>query len=512
MSNPFFHGNPAAHDRFIDRQREVRRVVGRIVNQGQSTAIVGEPRSGKTSLLSYLAAPELREALYGPDAGHLLFTYLDAQTLGARFTQARFWDYALRSLHERAVEPAPGSTLAQAYAVCQSNDFGAFVLERLLARTEQEGWRLVLMLDEFDVLLHHPTLNRAEFFGSLRSLASRSRGALALVIASRRPLGQLNRETQELSRTGSPFFNIFAEVVLGAWPEGAVDKFLAWAGERFTADDRRFLQAISGQAPYLLQVAASALWGVYEEEDRDQEGRWRRASQDLYDTAAPTLEETWRGWDARARQAFLGVALAHSRALGAWGDSGRAQRYEPRVVTSLLRDAFTDRDLRRFCRDRPLFAALLSQFGSDWSLEDMIDVVVEHCQKRLLVAELLSEVQACNPRQYERYASRLEAGGLSALLVPGPELRALQHQGFVVPDAQVRGGWRVGPLVALWWLAGELAGATSSAVALDAWLQAHGLHQALSPAGRETLRQAGEGLAALAAPGAGLERLDTRLP
>jgi hypothetical protein len=80
--------------------------------------------------------------------------------------------------------------------MCQENDFGCFVLERFLAQMELTVWQLVLMLDEFDVLLHHPILNCAEFFGGLRSLTSRSRGALALVIASRRPLTSLNEATQ----------------------------------------------------------------------------------------------------------------------------------------------------------------------------------------------------------------------------------------------------------------------------------------------------------------------------
>lgn len=56
MPNPFFYGNPVSPDQFIGRRREVRRITGRIVNQGQSTAVVGEPRSGKTSLFLYLSA------------------------------------------------------------------------------------------------------------------------------------------------------------------------------------------------------------------------------------------------------------------------------------------------------------------------------------------------------------------------------------------------------------------------------------------------------------------------
>lgn len=251
ISNPFFYGNPVPPDQFIGRRRELRRITNRIVNQGQSTAVVGEPRSGKTSLLDYLAAPETRK-LYSASGKRLVFSYLDAEMLGGQFRQAQFWEVALRPLHERAITPNPDSPLAQAYQMCQENDFGCFVLERLFAQMELTVWRLVLMLDEFDVLLHHPILNSAEFFGSLRSLASRSRGALALVIASRRPLTSLNEDTQQFSRTGSPYFNFLNEITLGPWPDKDVAELLRRAGDRFRRDDRRFIAEVSGGHPYLL--------------------------------------------------------------------------------------------------------------------------------------------------------------------------------------------------------------------------------------------------------------------
>jgi len=124
MSNPFFYGNPVHPDQFIDRRREMRRITGRIVNQGQSTAVVGEPRSGKTSLLDYLAAPEARDELYGSHGKGLLFSFIDNQALGGQCNQAQFWELALRPLHERVIVPDPDSPLAQAYRTCQANAFG----------------------------------------------------------------------------------------------------------------------------------------------------------------------------------------------------------------------------------------------------------------------------------------------------------------------------------------------------------------------------------------------------
>jgi len=310
MSNPFFYGNPVRPDQFTDRRRELRRITSRIVNQGQSTAVVGEPRSGKTSLLEYLAAPEARQ-LYSACEKRLVFSYLDAHTLGTKFSQAQFWEVALRPLQERAIAPKPDSPLAQAYEMCQENDFGCFVLERFLAQMELTVWRLVLMLDEFDVLLDHPILNCAEFFGGLRSLVSRSRGALALVIASRRPLTSLNEDTQQFSRTGSPYFNFLDEITLGPWPDKDVAELLRRAADRFTTDDRRFIAEVAGGHPYLVQVAASALWEAYEEGERDSNRRRQRAGQSLYDEVALTLSDIWRLWSPEMRRALTAVALAH---------------------------------------------------------------------------------------------------------------------------------------------------------------------------------------------------------
>jgi hypothetical protein len=310
MSNPFFYGNPISSDQFLGRRKELRRIAGRIVNQGQSTAVVGEPRSGKTSLLDYLAAPEARQ-LYKACEKRLLFSYLDAQTLGGKFSQAQFWEHVLSPFHERAIASSPDSPLAQAYGMCRENDFGCFVLERFLAQMELTVWRLVLMLDEFDVLLHHPVLNSAEFFGSLRSLASRSRGALALVIASRRPLTSLNEATQQFSRTGSPYFNFLDEITLGPWPDKDIAELLRRAGERFTTDDRRFIAEVAGGHPYLVQVIAYELWEAYEEGEGDANRRRKQVGQSLYDEAALTLSDIWRLWSPATRRASTAAALAH---------------------------------------------------------------------------------------------------------------------------------------------------------------------------------------------------------
>ena len=117
------------------------------------------------------------------------------------------------------------------------------------------------MIDEFDALINHQRLNSTEFFGGLRSISSRSNGALAIVIASRQSIHSLNTKTQTINPASSPFFNIFKEFTLGGFPIPDVSLLLERARDIFSANDRLAIRSVAGCHPYLLQVAASALLG-----------------------------------------------------------------------------------------------------------------------------------------------------------------------------------------------------------------------------------------------------------
>lgn len=80
-----------------------------------------------------------------------------------------------------------------------------------------------------------------------------------------------------------------------------------------------------------------------------------------------------------------------------------AGEYDIAAIRRLLEAAFTAQSLRRFCLDRPVFRPAANEFGSGHGLADMVDVVIEYCDKRLLFDQLLAQVQKENPRQYERF-------------------------------------------------------------------------------------------------------------
>ena len=81
--------------------------------------------------------------------------------------------------------------------------------------------------------------------------------------------------------------------------------------------------------------------------------------------------------------------------------------YDLTTIHELLTAAFGAGDLRRFCQGHHLFRPILTEFGSNYNLNQMADKVIDYCETYLLLDELLAAVEERNPRQYARFADRL---------------------------------------------------------------------------------------------------------
>ncbi len=309
--NPFFYGNPVSADRFIGRHREQRKIISRLLNQGQSSAIIGDPRVGKTSLLNYLANETTRSNLYGDESAQWHFSQIDLTMLEAQCTPAQFWEHILIPVREHT-EKASDSHLTKCYEDCSGKNFGNLALESLFSSLRKADRRLVLLLDELDDLLHHPALNTSEFFGGLRSLSSLSQGAFSIIFTSRKSLSELNAGTQDLNPTGSPFFNIFSEITIGPLSGNDTEELLSSAGDRFTDLDRQGIRTLAGNHPYLLHATAHALWDAYEEDTIDHpEDRQHYILKQIYRELNSFFLETWKVWKPEIRKTFTFVAVAH---------------------------------------------------------------------------------------------------------------------------------------------------------------------------------------------------------
>ncbi len=335
---PFVYGRALKPSEFYNRHEELRRLLGRVVT-GQAAALIGQPHSGKTSFLNYLMDTRSRRTIIGDKLDRSIFSYIDSQMLGHDFVQTDFWKQALiplirqfviqqtnrQALEVQLHEPLSGSyekeqirkklehgqieptSIYQAYRTTESNQFGTFTLEQLFQIVGREGWQFVLLIDEFDALLTHPTLNKTEFYGGLRSLASRCSG-FTLVIASRHSLELLNLETQKINPHGSPYFNIFTEFRLGPLPEVHSNAVLDQARGRFGSLDRAFIARVSGLHPYLLQTAAAILWDLHEQNIEGTE-RYHTAADEMYQQTLSHFNDTWNAWSRAERKVITSIAL-----------------------------------------------------------------------------------------------------------------------------------------------------------------------------------------------------------
>lgn len=307
MLNLFIYPGPVSAESFIDRQLEVHALFSRIAT-GQNSALVGEPRIGKSSLLRYIAHQKVRNEWLGTQADKTLFAFQDCHLLPSRSTPVDFWRQALVPVRESCPDEQVRQVVDWA---ATTGEFGSYALERVFRVVSRRRWRMVLLLDEFDTLLHHPGLNTAEFFGALRSLATRFRG-LALVGASRLSVAEMNRHSETLNPYGSPFFNGFIEINLRPFDDDDVDallqKALAGTDVSFDDRDRDFLHAMAGGHPFLLQATAGALYDAIAA-GKQGKARYLQAAQTFYKQTQGHFADFWPYLDPRARVTMTALCM-----------------------------------------------------------------------------------------------------------------------------------------------------------------------------------------------------------
>ena len=253
--NPFTFGNPIRDPaRFYGRSEDLRQIVNRLRSSAhESTSVVGERRIGKTSLLKHLDTPEVATKLGLPPEEYCM-VYIDFQGL-TDITPVRFWQRVLRKMERSICIP---NLVPEIQNVRKMGGFDLFDLEDLFEMIADEGLTTVLLLDEFEYVTQNPNFG-SDFFGGLRALAIHHN--FPLVTATRRELVDLCH-SEELK--GSPFFNIFANVVLRPFRRDEVhemlDGYLAETDLAFTGREKELVIGLGGGYPFFTQMAGNYLF------------------------------------------------------------------------------------------------------------------------------------------------------------------------------------------------------------------------------------------------------------
>jgi hypothetical protein len=258
-------------ERFYGRQQNIRDVKSRIgAVTPQCINVVGFRRSGKTSLLQYIQG---RTEVFCALEKKPLIVLLDLQN--NRFhTPSGILEGVRRGIAKlTGSEPWTKSEAEDPYAVEDG-------LQRLL----EHGYRLIVMLDEFERI--GARLNEFQDWGEgWRSKACA--GLLTLVIASKRPVDELYK-TLHLT---SPFGNIFSQTILGRLEPEACGALVqdGWAQAEVATDQdwtdfQKWMREWGGSLPYYLQMAAFMRW---QHDDVETAGR------EFMFQATPRFQELW---------------------------------------------------------------------------------------------------------------------------------------------------------------------------------------------------------------------------
>ncbi len=250
MVNPFTFGNPIQQpERFYGRKSEIRQIVNRLLSSAhESTSVIGERRIGKTSLLNYLSSP-VAAAKLGLSPDKYCLVYVDFQGL-TDITPQRFWQRVLGKMAHSACDERMKSAIEK---LLNQNEFDLFDLEDVFEKFRDPGLTIVLFMDEFEYVTQNKKF-KPDFFGGLRALAIHH--GVALVTATQRELADLCH-SEEIK--GSPFFNIFANVVLRPFTRSEVDELLegysAQASAALSPSEYDLIFRLGGGYPFFVQMA-----------------------------------------------------------------------------------------------------------------------------------------------------------------------------------------------------------------------------------------------------------------
>jgi hypothetical protein len=200
---PFRVGGPIqepAH--FVGHKDDVEEIVHGMLRL-QNISLRGERRTGKTSLLLYLAHPESEIQL--PD-NHIP-VYFNLQDF-AEASAVKVWQAIAEAIAERLEQQHPErmacaqqflATIAEFIAPSEDPPLFGAAFGRGLTQLKGAGFKIHLLFDEFDQTVRNPNLGDS-FYDALRSLPTRA-GNISYVIASRTRLSSLQPTNNKVSST-----------------------------------------------------------------------------------------------------------------------------------------------------------------------------------------------------------------------------------------------------------------------------------------------------------------------
>jgi AAA-like domain len=417
--NPFRAGKPVPPTRLIGRNIPIKTIVSGI-HQMATALITGLPHIGKSSLLAYIADEKIRAEKLGQFDSQLHWQDFDCHLLPSDFRPRDFWERLFTQLETdgRFEKMKPRIERVRA------SQFSSFELSTFFKHCAYLPLGVVLVVDEFETLLSHPGFEDVQFFRTLRSVASNTDG-LMMIAASRLRMAKLHERIRK-QMDGSPVFNTQMEVCLPPLEDAEVDQLMdqALSATNVTFDPtaRNLVVRLAGRHPYLVQVAASALFdGLLEQGTPDHQ--MNIATKLFQDRSDGFFSDLWRYLEPEAQLALVILALAETNghALGHdynTGDLAHLDWYKPeldRLAGMGLVDGETDSRWHADAGNFVLWHGGRWRFSAAGMIDWLLNNPVAEARKKDSFDEWLQR------NQFEGLVTHAEKDQLKSLLKAVPE-------------------------------------------------------------------------------------------
>jgi len=275
--NPYHVAGPI-HDPafFFGRDDQLRRILESAWQHHQSINVVGEARSGKTSLLFRMLDSSVR-ARFVPNDIHSIYVYVNPELCP---DPSSFFRFALDGVEKEH----PGLLHVSQDAPITAADLEAY-LQGLLPH------HLVLLVDNFERMCDSPHFT-SDFFDYLKGLAEHTEAYITMVVASRKHIHELCPS----DNLGSDFFGVFGEVRLGGFTPDEFEEFIEATSCTSGAPIHLAHDAIlrlAGYYPYLAQMACSHVYDLWRKKGRLQPEDMATIQRKFQHDAHVHFEKVW---------------------------------------------------------------------------------------------------------------------------------------------------------------------------------------------------------------------------
>jgi len=297
MENPYWNSGMIEETKyFFGRKNEIETIFNRIrPSRPQCVSIVGERKVGKSSLLYYVLKSDKRRHEL-PHHEKYIFAYFSFQQC-LSVTVEEFWRMLYQELEDK---------LPDAIGIERVEDNKTF--ENMAETLHNSGYRLILLLDEFDKILKNRNFE-SDFLSYLRYIAENPDYSVAYVISTKKSL----KDLCQIDLPGSPFFNIFTPIYLGLFQEDeALDIIKIPSAEEGIPleEEKDFILKYAGLFPFFIQLLCRKLFEHKKKHGLEIDpGGYRDILTEFRKEADQHFNHAWKGLSEKERDLLIKIAM-----------------------------------------------------------------------------------------------------------------------------------------------------------------------------------------------------------